>query len=308
MSRRSWRRWLGVVVAIALLAAAGAYVFSHRGELTSLGRLSAAELLLIYLVCLVGTLVSGRMLQLILRGLATPASFADMVLLQNAATVAGLMPFKGGAVLRALYLRRRYGMELARLGLFLLFFAVLTTAVSCFIAAVSLVLTPEASGAGRTPLVLALAVLCVVSFAALLVPVPQRLHERLPWERLRHFLGMRRDFLRQPGAWMELVGLSVAHFLLTALRLGILFRGLDVELSSAGVVAVAALGNAASLLALTPGALGVREIALGGAAAALSIPLEVGLLGGLLERAINLSWAVVVGLPSAYWLLRRLRG
>ena len=71
-----------------------------------------------------------------------------------------------------------------------------------------------------------------------------------------------------------------------------------------GAVAVAALGNAASLLALTPGALGVRELTLGATTAALGVPLEVGLLIGLLERAINLSWAVVVGAPASYLLYR----
>ena len=70
-------------------------------------------------------------------------------------------------------------------------------------------------------------------------------------------------------------------------------------------LALAALGHAATLLGLTPGALGIREIALGGAAAALGVPLEIGLLVALVERAVHLSWAVMAGVPSGWWLLRR---
>ncbi len=307
MKSNRWRNGLGSLLAVVLLGAAAAYVAGHWEELGKLGRLNAGQLTAIYAISLAGTLVSGRMFQCILRGLGTSASFLDMVLLQNAATLAGLVPFKGGAVMRAVYLRRRYGMELPRLGLFLVLFAVLTVAISSLLAAIAVAFAPQVPAAGKRALVLVLAALFAVTLAVVFVPLPSRLVERLGWLRLRQAAELRRELLTRSAHWVQPAALMVVHFLLVALRLAIIYHGLGLAVGAAGALALAALGNAATLLALTPGAMGVRELALGGGAVALGIPMEVGLLVGLVERAINVSWALVAGLPSTYWLLRRAR-
>ncbi|MCK4998562.1 MAG: hypothetical protein KAS23_03470, partial [Anaerohalosphaera sp.] len=65
-----------------------------------------------------------------------------------------------------------------------------------------------------------------------------------------------------------------------------------------------AVGFGSVVLGLTPGSLGIREVLLGSAAVVIGIPLEVGILAAMFDRAIMLSWTFVVGGSCALWLWR----
>ena len=62
-----------------------------------------------------------------------------------------------------------------------------------------------------------------------------------------------------------------------------------------------ATGFAAAVMGLTPGALGVRELLLGGSSVMMGIPLEIGLTAAMFDRAIMLSWTFVVGGGCTVW-------
>ena len=90
-------------------------------------------------------------------------------------------------------------------------------------------------------------------------------------------------------------------FVLTSIRLWIIFRGLGYEIDAEGYLVLGATGFAAAIMGLTPGALGIRELLLGGSSVMLGIPLEIGLTAAMFDRAIMLSWTFVVGGACTVW-------
>lgn len=297
-----WRR-LGPVLAIVLVAAIAAYVFSDPRRLRDLARLDPVSLAAAWVTVLLSLAASARLFQLVLARVGARAGFGDMLLLQNAGTVLSLFPLKGGSVLRALYLRQRYGLEVGRLGVFFGFLLLLSIGVSS--AAAALVLAGSGELAGRRWLLTALlAALALGSLAVAAAPAPPFLAR---WKRLARLDELRRAATARPGAWLAPAGWVIVQFAVAAARIAVLYRGVGVALTAAEALVLAALGSAALALAITPAALGVRELVLGGGAAALGLTMEVGLLVALVERAVVLVWALVVGLPATVVLLGRVR-
>jgi len=72
-----------------------------------------------------------------------------------------------------------------------------------------------------------------------------------------------------------------------------------------GYLILGALGYVVLFVGLTPGSLGVRELVLGLGAVVLGIPLEVGILAAMIDRAIEISYTFVVGGGCAIWLWRK---
>jgi len=62
------------------------------------------------------------------------------------------------------------------------------------------------------------------------------------------------------------------------------------------------LGYLALFISLTPGALGIRELMLGFGAVVIAVPLEVGVLAAMIDRAIALGWSFVIGGACTAWL------
>jgi uncharacterized membrane protein YbhN (UPF0104 family) len=310
MSRDGGRRGdlarrLGVVLALLLLGASLAYVLSNQQRLEGLERLDAATLAAAWATVLLSIAASARLFQLVLARVGTRAGFGDMLLLQNASTVLALFPLKGGSVLRALYLRQRYGLDVGRLGVFFAFLLLLSIGVTAALAAAVLATTGDGLAGRRGALAALLAVMALGALLAAVVPPPERLRRRLPI--VARLDDLRRSATTHLGDWVRPAGWVVVQFAVAAVRIAVLYRGLGIGLTAPEALVLAALGNAAMMVAVTPAALGVRELVLGGGAVALGLSMEVGLLVALIERAVVLAWALVVGLPATVVVFGRLR-
>ena len=95
------------------------------------------------------------------------------------------------------------------------------------------------------------------------------------------------------------------NFLLTAVRLGIIYNSMGKNIHAGGYLILGALGFVVLFISLTPGSLGIRELVLGFGAVVLGVPLEVGILAAMIDRAIILSYAFVAGGVCTLWLWRK---
>lgn len=297
-------RRLGIVLALLLLGLSVAYVATNQQRLRDLERLDAATLAAAWATVLLSIMASARLFQLLLARVGTRAGFGDMLLLQNASTVLALFPLKGGSVFRALYLRQRYGIEIGRLGVFFVFLLLLSLGVTSALAAVVLVGTGDGLSGRRGALAALLAALALGALLAAVVPPPRLLRR---WAIVARLDEVRRAAIAGLGDWVRPAGWVVVQFAVAAVRIAVLYRGLGIGLTAPEALVLAALGNAALIVAITPAALGVRELVLGGGAVALGLSMEVGLLVALVERAVVLAWALVVGLPATVVVFNRLR-
>jgi uncharacterized protein (TIRG00374 family) len=111
--------------------------------------------------------------------------------------------------------------------------------------------------------------------------------------------------LGDSGMAARAVALGTALFLANAVAQWLIFRALGQEVGVLAVVAVVALGNAAGMLAGTPGGVGTTEAAMVAAYVALGVDRASAGAATLLFRGLHYACVVVVGLPALGWLEAR---
>ncbi|HEV7516031.1 MAG TPA: lysylphosphatidylglycerol synthase transmembrane domain-containing protein [Thermoanaerobaculia bacterium] len=111
--------------------------------------------------------------------------------------------------------------------------------------------------------------------------------------------------LGDSGMAVRAVALGTTLFLANAVAQWLIFRALGQEVAVLTVVAVVALGNAAGMLAGTPGGIGTTEAAMVAAYVALGVDRASAGAATLLFRGLHYACVVVVGLPALAWLEAR---
>ncbi len=94
---------------------------------------------------------------------------------------------------------------------------------------------------------------------------------------------------------------------LSAARLAVAFSVLGVHEPFVLYLVLAPVASVSTILAFTPGAIGIREAAIAGAALALGFKLPTGLLGASVDRGAMIVVAVVMGLAGYAHTTVRLR-
>jgi uncharacterized membrane protein YbhN (UPF0104 family) len=128
------------------------------------------------------------------------------------------------------------------------------------------------------------------------VPLPHG--HRLPG-RLEHWW---RDFhtgwelvRKNPRSALEVFALESARMVLSAARLAVAFGILGVHEPFVLYLVLAPVASVSTILAFTPGAIGIREAAIAGAALALGFKLPTGLLAASVDRGAMIVVTVVLG-------------
>jgi uncharacterized protein (TIRG00374 family) len=140
------------------------------------------------------------------------------------------------------------------------------------------------------------------SLIFLLIPLPTPKGDGRISTTLRTFITGRSQISRQRKAVLIAVLFVVITFVLTALRIGIIYHGMGREMHPAGYLILGALGFVVLFISITPGSLGIRELVLSCGAVVLGMPLEVGILAAIIDRAITVCYAFTAGGLCTLWL------
>jgi uncharacterized membrane protein YbhN (UPF0104 family) len=295
-------KWLKNILALIILAFLVWYLAGNWGQLKKLLKLSPGQLILIYILWFFLSLSSARVVQCLLNGLKTKTRFWDMVQLHNATILLNYAPMKFGTLFRANYLKRHYGLRYAHFATFFLYITFLMTATAAIIGLVVLVTIYGLSGYDNKLLALVFAVTIIASLLFLFVPLPIPAGQGQLRTVLRNFLSGRSQVSKERKIILVAVAYLVVNFFLAALRLAIIYNSMGKDIHLGGYLILGALGFVVLFIALTPGSLGIRELVLGFGAVVLGVPLEVGFLAAMIDRAIIISYAFVVGGICTVWL------
>lgn len=289
---------LGIIIVVFLLW----YLSAHWDKIKVLPKLSPTELMVIYLVNFLGVLNIVYITQRLLNTLGAKTSFWDMVLLQNATYLLNYVPMKFGTVFRANYLKRHYGLSYACFGTFFVYLMLLIAIAAATVGLVALVTVCDI--AKYETKILALAFLSVLACSSLLafIPLPIPTGFGKLSTTIRSFLKGRRDVTGNKRTLFVCTAFFVGNFILTSVRLGIIYNSMGQNIHPAGYLVLGAMGYVTMFVSLTPGALGIRELVLGSAAMALGVSFEVGVLAAMVDRAIALSWCFTIGSACTAWL------
>ncbi|MFQ5902392.1 MAG: YbhN family protein, partial [Candidatus Binatia bacterium] len=207
--------------------------------------------------------------------------------------------FLVGFAFKGVYLKRHYGLPYPAFAAISCLRAV-GVLLAAGLAGPFLILVSDVPLSTSWPLVLFFLAVGVLGAAAFL------LQTRLPALRfgwlvpLTAFVEGWRDIRDQPKQVSRIMLLELFGIGLYAVRLYIAFRALGeyVPLTACGVMAFSAVLT--SFINLTPGGLVVQEAVAAFVAMAFGVTFQVGLSAAVLDRAIDVIWAVAAGLVLSF--------
>jgi uncharacterized membrane protein YbhN (UPF0104 family) len=159
-----------------------------------------------------------------------------------------------------------------------------------------------------------MAMLWVIFIAMSIVPVAlwwlACQTDELPENRFgragRLFLGAFSTLRRQPRALFSVLMLTICQLLLLGGRLSIGFDAMYHPVSIKELILLAPAATLFSFLTIAPGDLGLREAVIGLLSMAIGYQFNIGVFATALDSAITLGCAALLGLPSTFWVLRKL--
>jgi len=294
--------WIKNLLGIIILAFLIWYLSRHWSELRVLLSLKVVDLLLLYALSGVVTISNSFASQQLMKSLNVKVPFWEIVLLQNASALLNYVPMKFGTIFQGRYLKRHYNLSYAH---YVAMFVYLTFLMVIATAMVSLVILFTVYGfRGYENKILAafFATLLLGSLIFLFLPLPVPDGSGIISTTIRRFLTGRSTVSKNSKVIIICTGFSTLALLAYAVQIGIIYRSIGQNLHPGGYLILGALGFTSLVISLTPGALGIRELVLGAGAVALGVPLEVGILAAVFQRAVILIWAFVVGGGCVMWL------
>ncbi|HKO92301.1 MAG TPA: lysylphosphatidylglycerol synthase transmembrane domain-containing protein, partial [Polyangiaceae bacterium] len=301
-------RWRTVVLAL-LQAACVAYVahalWLERATLRRALDLSATTLLLLIVLMILAHLQRSLEFTYMLRRLGVHERFWSGFLLTGAGYLLNHLPLNAGFMLRAALLKRDHALPYSSyLGLTLVN-ALINVAAG---AAIGLV------AAGIRALQGDLAVVPLVGFGGVVLAAGLAIWLPSSWvppgdgfvkKRLRTLLDGT-SLIRGNGVGILLLaGLALTRIVGNALRLWLCFDALGTHISALGAALLGWGSVLFTLINLTPGNLGLREVVLSFAAAELGSTQTLGMAAASMDRVVLLAYVIAVGVPGLYSLERR---
>jgi uncharacterized membrane protein YbhN (UPF0104 family) len=298
---------LKIVIGLLLL---GVLVFvgrRHFGKLRLILDVSPFWVAAMAGLYLVTRLLNGEIVRLTGKALGKKLKRSECFFLVMVMSYQNLIIPKSGLTAPAIYLKHKYGLKLSHFTSFLLPTTILQLA--CFgltglAAQIYLVWCCQVPL--QPALVLFFGFLFLGNAGLLFIPL------RVPagWQnRLGRFLN------RFSEAWEQLrnnrplivkvIGWQLVIILLRAVRLQVAFWALAANVSLSVALIVSLLAQVALFISLTPGALGFREAAIAYGGYLLSVPSDLAVAVGLLDRAIMMGCIVAIGMPALWFIFLR---
>ena len=295
-------KWLKHILGIAILSFLIWYLAGHWQQVKALLKLDVFELAVIYFVSFIGILNNAVVIKAILKPMGVKVFFGDMVLLQNACLLLNYVPMKFGTLFMANYLKRHYGLKYSQFGTFSVYLTLLLSAVTSLTGIIVMIFVYGLADVQKQLLTAVFLICLVASILLILVPLPVPKGTSRLAIVLRDFLIGRKAVAQDTKALFVAGFFLLFNFVLTSIRLAVIYHSMNVKVHPAGFLVLGALGFILMFINITPGALGIREAVLGAGAVVLGVPLEAGVTAAIIDRAIALSWASAIGGVCVGWL------
>jgi len=297
------------VVPYAFVAAMVLYLFSRRDDLAKLGDASIQDLVLIGALVVVGAVLNATEYWVMYRAADIDVGFRENVALFNAGQLGNYLPMQVGTMYRFRYLKVVHRLRYANTASFLLMNLALTfgsTAICGLLGLAVLAVNEQADPSWL--LVVGFVLLFALSIASALMPLPKRSE---PGGRLMRawaeFHNGWENVRRQPRVAFEVLLIDTVKLVFLAWRFAVAFHILGIDAPIGVYLVVAPVTALVTVLAPTPGSLGIREGAVAVVVKLLGYSIPTGLLAATIDRVVMLVVACVLGSLGYFVTGRRLR-
>lgn len=322
------RRALPFALALAACAVMGWYLLRHREQWQGMLIESPELVAFCGAACVVALLVPGRIFQLMTRQVGAAVGLGESTCLAVMTTAINtFVPLHAGVAARAVYLKKRHGLELSRFAATFLGYNILRLCAAASLACIAGLWllwhragdpgleTAEAvnrATLGLQGLVVVSAALAAVAFGTCFVRpawlggVGFRGFARVSW--LRPLFRLHEgwvELIRSPAFLVNVLGLVVLQVLAEVVMVWAAWNAVGARLSPVAALLVAAFGILTALTGLTPGGLGLVEVVSVAVGATVAVDPTHGIAAGLIARGVGLAILGVTAPLAFLWLARR---
>lgn len=301
-------RWLHNGLGAAVTAAFGGYLWVQRDSLLATVNASAVDVLVLAVLILLTWGAGALQSVVIYRAADLPVRVGEMWLLTMATNFGNHLPMRLGTVVRAHYLKSVYGFRYARFGSTFGVRVVLTVFATGLMGLVGVVASSWVTGHTSHELLTLFGGLTVAPAIAWLVPMPRK---RDGAGRLRRILydffdGVTNLRAQPRMTLLVLLGVLLQHSIV-GVRFFVAADVMGAKPTALLILLLAPLANLVSFIAITPGALGIREALMGYVTLALGTSFSHGAYMGTVDRAVLLGVVTIAGGASFLVVWRRAR-
>jgi uncharacterized membrane protein YbhN (UPF0104 family) len=293
------------VLTLGTVAAIGWIIWSRRSDFEHLLSLSMTTFWLMSASAVLTFIVNGVELQVLVRKFGTRIRFAETMRLGLMVSTLNYLPMKTGTMLLGVVMKARHKVQLTDFAALITGSSVVHLWVACTLAGTFRMVD------GRFD-----------SFTWVLLGVPTAvLVGFVVWGRLRREGGDRAHLPRLVRAGMRAIdGLGVIFsdpvllgkeivingslVGLASLRTMWAFQALSTPVAWDKAVVITAIAIFAARLSVIPGGLGFREGGAAAGAVAMGLSSTLGLGTAMIDRAVNLVWLVLLGVPATLYVQR----
>lgn len=298
-------KWLKYLLGAVIIALLLWYLARHWDNLRSLVHLKLSTFSYLYIVSVAGTIAGSYTIQHLLATFNIRPGFWEMFHLNNTVTLLNYLPMKLGTFYRANYLKHHYGLIYAHFGvLFVYLILLMTMAASIIGLAVLVIVYGLSKTETRMLAVIFLATLAIFAFLSF-IPAPAIKGEGKLFAVLRNFISGRSKMTANKKELVINMLLTAICFIISSVRLGIIYHNMGQNVHPAGYLVLGAVAYVTMFISITPGSLGLKEIALTFGAVSLGISADVGVLAAVIDRAIALLLSFTLGTASTVYLWRK---
>jgi uncharacterized membrane protein YbhN (UPF0104 family) len=299
------KKFFQSLTAIAILFFLLWYLVGHWQQLRQLVKFSAGQIATMYLLCLAVIYINAVSIKIVLKSFGKKTSLVEMLNLNNAVYLLNYAPMKAGTIFRGVYLKKHHNLSYSHFTSFFVYMTVLTGASSSLLAAIAMALFTDLSEPKIRITAVFFSAAAIGLSVLLFVPLPIPKGQN----KLSFFLGQFLDGKKIISSNLAVVAkaglLMMLLSFITAVRLGIIYYGIDQQINPAGLLVFAALDCLSLFISFTPGNLGLRELLFSAGAVGLGIPLDVGLFAAMIDRAVLVVYAFTAGAASTVILWRK---
>ena len=308
MTRSVLRSWLSITLLAIFLGWVIWYVRANTQAFLPLAAVSFKDGLRLTMAFAVIMIGNGVFVALISQAFQVRLIAAEWLSLSFASSFANyFLPFKGGVGLRALYLSRIHGLPLSNFVSTLGVAYLMHTVVNGLLAVIAMGFIVAGDGPANAGLLVFFAAISLAGIVMMLVDI--RLggeYARFPMAQLAALLAawstVRRNRALLARLWLVMFVVTAA----TVWQCHVAFEAVSVPLPWSGVLLYAASKNLATLISLTPGALGIVEIVSIYLGSVLHYSTADALSVQALIRAVAIIALLVFGPLAGHFLRRRL--
>jgi len=292
---------------VAILVATGWALWQRRSAFAELLDASWADLGTMGALLLAAWMLSTAQTWVLFKAEGATIGFWENLVLAICANFANYLPMRVGTVLRGRYMKHVHGLRYARFGSIFGIRTVLLVSACGILGAVAALGLWLFEDRPAWLLLIAFLGMALGAIIALLVRLPRLEGSDRRLARIwNDFIDGFATARAQPRLSLIVLALTLTQQLALGLRLLIGFDAFQAHPSPWLLLLLAPLVMLVSFVAITPGALGLREAAIGYVAFATGYDFDLGLFAGSLDRAVMLVFTLGLGAPSFIYVWRRL--